>query len=158
MYNLISLEHRRLVNEIIEMGHKVSVHFDPTAYDKLDKFENEKNLFEQLFKVEVDITSIHRPGSFLDNNNISLCRVPQTYNDKYFKSMKYISDSGGKDVKPQLAEYFKGSRKQGLHLLIHPIWWVENGRNATETLDFWRRKKSEYIKLQVRKNCRTYEG
>ena len=39
-----------------------------------------------------------------NNNNISLCGVPQTYNDLYFKKMKYISDSGGKDVLPKISD------------------------------------------------------
>mgnify|MGYP001161236470 CR=1 FL=1 len=43
MYNLMAPENQRLVHEIIEMGHKVSIHFDPTAYDRLEYFENEKN-------------------------------------------------------------------------------------------------------------------
>ena len=157
MYNLVSYEHQRLVNEIIEMGHKVSIHFDPTAHADLEKFENEKKLFESIFNVEVDIVSIHRPGPFLDNNNVSLCGVPQTYNDTYSKSIKYLSDSGGRDVMPQLSHFLKGHRSQGLHLLIHPVWWVGKGKNATETLDFWRSKNSEFLVSEVRLNCKTYE-
>ena len=158
MYNLLSYEHQRLVKEIAKMGHKVSVHFDPTVHDQLEKFENEKKLFESIFEVEVDIVSIHRPGPFLENNNVSLCGTPQTYNDSYFTQMKYLSDSGGRDVMPQLAEFLKGTRSQGLHLLIHPLWWVGEGDNATQTLNYWLQKNVDFLKSQVRLNCKTYEG
>ena len=48
MYNLISGAHKELVKDIAKMGHKVSIHFDPTAYDQLKKFEDEKKLFESI--------------------------------------------------------------------------------------------------------------
>ena len=158
MYNLMSYEHQRLVKDIAEMGHKISIHFDPTVYDELEKFENEKKLFESIFEVEVDIVSIHRPGRFLENNNVSLCGTPQTYNDAYFKQMRYLSDSGGRNVMPQLADFLKGTRTQGLHLLIHPLWWVGEGNNATQTLNYWLQENSEFLKSEIRLNCKTYEG
>ena len=157
MYNLMSPENKKLVNNIKEMGHKLSIHFDPTAYDALEYFKNEKMLFERVFDVEVDIASIHRSGQFLQNNNVSLCGVPQTYNDIYFTKMKYISDSGGRNVEPQINNYLKGSREQGLQLLIHPLWWVGEGTDATETLNFWHQKNAEFIKSEIRLNCKTYE-
>ena len=157
MYNLLSSEHQRMVKEMSNMGHKISIHFDPTVYKDLDSFKYEKNLFEKLFETEVDIASIHRPGPFLENNNISLCGVPQTYNDLYFKQMKYISDSGGRDLLPTISEYLKGSRKQGLHLLIHPIWWVGEGFDATSTLNYWHRKNTDFITSEIRSNCKTYK-
>ncbi|MDA8891549.1 hypothetical protein N9I81_01765 [Planktomarina temperata] len=157
MYNLFSSENQKLVKSIIKLGHKVSIHFDPTAHETLKEFEHEKRFFENIFNVEVDIVSIHRPGPFLDNNNVSLCGIPHTYSDAYFRSMKYLSDSGGREVKPLISEYLDGDRSQGLHLLIHPIWWVSRGKNPTETLNFWSEKNSEFLKSEVRLNCKTYE-
>lgn len=157
MYNLLSSEHQRIVKEISNMGHKISIHFDPTVYRDLDSFKYEKNLFENLFDGEVDIVSIHRPGPFLENNNISLCGIPHTYNDLYIKQMKYISDSGGRDVLPLISEYLKGSREQGLHLLIHPIWWVGKGFDATSTLNYWHKKNADFIISEMRSNCKTYK-
>lgn len=158
MYNLISSKNQRLVKNIIKLRHKVSIHFDPTAYQTLEEFDNEKRLFENIFDVEVNIVSIHRPGPFLENNNISLNGIPQTYSDKYFRKMKYLSDSGGRDVAPLISEYLSGVRSQGLHLLIHPIWWVSKGKSPTETLNFWRENNSDFLRSEVRLNCKTYEG
>jgi hypothetical protein len=157
MYNLVSSEHKRMVKEISDMGHKISIHFDPTVYKNLDYFKYEKDLFEHIFENEVDIASIHRPGTFLENNNISLSGVPQTYNDLYIKRMKYISDSGGRDVLPLISKYLEGSREQGLHLLIHPIWWIGEGFDATSTLNHWHKKNADFIKSEIRLNCKTYK-
>ncbi len=157
-YNLISSENQKLVKNIIKLGHKVSIHFDPTAHEDLEEFKNEKRLFENIFDVEVDIVSVHRPGPFLDNNNITLCGITQTYSDKYFRNMKYLSDSGGRNVMPLISEYLEGDRSQGLHLLLHPIWWVDSKTSPTETLNFWRKEHSDFLKSEVRLNCKTYEG
>ena len=157
MYNLQSKEHQKIVKEITNMGHKISIHFDPTVYDNLDCFRYEKNVFENLFDSKVDIVSIHRPGPFLENNNISLCGIPQTYNDVYIKKMKYISDSKGRDVMLPISKYLKGSRDKGLHLLIHPIWWIGEGIDVTSTLNNWYRNNGDFIKSEIRSNCKTYK-
>ncbi len=120
MYNLLSQTNRQLVLEIKEMGHKISLHFDPTVYKKIDQFKQEREIFEKNFMVEVDIVSVHRPGIFLNNNNLDLFGSKQTYQNKYFKKMKYISDSSGRDVSDDLDDYLESNKKKGLHLLLHP--------------------------------------
>ena len=62
--------------------------------------------------VEVDIVSIHRPGVFLNNNNIDLFGSKQTYQNKYFKKMKYISDSSGRDVSHDLDNYLESKKNR----------------------------------------------
>lgn len=160
MYNILSSHNQKLVKEIANMGHKVSMHFDPTAHQSQDNFIYEKKTFENLINIKVDIVSIHRPGQFLNNNNVTLSGVPHTYQDKYFKKMKYISDSGARDVSTQIFEYLKGSREYGLHLLIHPIWWVDKpvkASNVTKCLNAWRTQYFEFITSEIRKNCKNYD-
>jgi hypothetical protein len=157
MYSLLSARNKSLVDDIAKMGHKISIHFDPTVYKNLDGFMNEKNIFEHTFERKVDIVSIHRPGPFLDNNNILLSGVPQTYLDIYYKKMKYISDSSGRDIFPLITKYLEGPKHLGLHLLVHPIWWMGIGKNPTETLNAWRDKKFDFITSEIRSNCRTYK-
>jgi len=156
MYNFLSAHNQKLVKDIANMGHKVSIHFDHTVYQDLESFMYEKSIFEITIKKKVDIVSIHRPGSFLDKNNLTLSGTPQTYQDIYFKKMKYISDSGGRDVFPLIAEYLEGPREFGLHLLIHPIWWVGKGSSQTKTLNAWRVQCLDFITSEIRKNCKTY--
>ena len=158
MYNLLSNTNRHLVQEIKEMGHKISLHFDPTVYKKIDEFKKEREIFEKNFMVEVDIVSIHRPGVFLNNNNIDLFGSKQTYQNKYFKKMKYISDSSGRDVSHDLDNYLESKKKTGLHLLLHPIWWVDESSNQTVTLDEWKKKYLSFLTTEIRENCKTYKG
>lgn len=157
MYNLLSRENQRFVSSIADMGHKISIHFDPAAHDDLNRFQDEKVLFDGVFGTKVDIASIHRPGPFLENNNGSLGGVPHTYNDAFFGNMRYISDSGGKNPSPQINSYLAEPRSQGLQLLIHPIWWTQQGYDVTETLNSWQTGFANFIKSEVRRNCLTYD-
>jgi hypothetical protein len=158
MYNFLSEHNIKLVKKIANMGHKVSLHFDPTIYESIDSFDYEKNIFENIIKQKVDIVSIHRPGKFLDNNNQFIKGIPHTYQDKYFKKMKYISDSAGRDVFYPLEEYLKNKNQYGLHLLIHPIWWKHKIDNPTKTINTWRSEFINFINLEIRKNCKSYKG
>ena len=157
MYNIFSSYNRNLIERIIESGHKVSVHFDPTAYTTLDSFKEEKYIFERMFNVNVDIVSIHRPGIFLENNNQSLNGIAHTYQDKYFKDIKYISDSGGSDVNQKLSEHFSSKCQSTFQLLLHPIWWTSKEKNPTSTLNKCIENKLKFLYEETELNCKTYK-
>ena len=111
MYNLISKKNRSLVAEIKDMGHKISLHYDPTAHETNESFLEERDTFESAFEVEVDIVSIHRPGKFLEDNNVDLFGTKQTYQDVYFKKFMYLSDSGGRDILEPISTFLKTKKK-----------------------------------------------
>ena len=158
MYNFLSDHNQRLVKKILEMGHKISLHFDIKDYKNLDSFSFEKKIFENITNVKIDIVSIHRPGSFLNNNNSLLKGIPQTYQDIYYKNMLYISDSGGKNIFPAVIKYINKTRERGLHLLTHPVWWIDELDKPTIKLNLWRSKYFDFITSQIRDNCKTYEN
>ena len=156
-YNLLSSHNQKLVKEISSMGHKVSIHFDPTVYKNLKYFKYEKNVFENIFGENVDIVSIHRPRFFLKSNNIKLSGISQTYQDVFFKKMKYISDSNCRDVFPQITKFLEEPRKFGLHLLIHPIWWMDMGSNPSKTINNWRNQNKDFITSEIINNLIVYK-
>ena len=158
LYNSLSAHNQKLIKEIADMDHKVSIHFDHTVYENLEYFKYEKNIFENIFGKKVDIVSMHRPKNFLNNNNIMLSGTPQTYQDIFFKKMKYISDSAGKDVFPEITKYLEEPRALGLHLLIHPIWWMGLGSNPTEIIDTWRNENLDFITSEIKNNCKVYKN
>jgi hypothetical protein len=158
MYNLLSSKNRSIVERIKEMGHIISLHFDPTVYKSLEGFLEERDTFNSAFNVELDIVSIHRPGKFLENNNIDLYGSSHTYQDHYFKELKYLSDSGGRDIFGPLLDFLNCASEQSLHLLIHPVWWVNELPSQTKTLNNWRKKNLKFITSEIRLNCKTYDG
>jgi hypothetical protein len=71
--------------------------------------------------------------------------------------MKYISDSGGRDIVKTLNDITLDNVSGGLHLLIHPIWWVEKAPDPTQTLNQWKRWNNLFIQSEIRANCKTYK-
>ena len=78
-----------------------------------------------------------------------------TYEDKYFKEMIYISDSGGADI----IERFDKQKTidKPIHMLMHPIWWVNESKSPTETLNRWLNLHNRFLKSETAKNCKTYK-
>lgn len=158
MYNLFSFKNIKTIKKIFRMGHKISLHFDPTVYHSLKEFVKEKDSFEKFFDVKIDIISIHRPGIFLNKKNYKILGIKNSYNDIYTNDMEYISDSGGKDVFPKLKKYLAEQNTKGLQLLIHPIWWTSKNSSQTKTLNKWRNNYFNFIGNEIGKNCKTFKN
>jgi len=162
MYNLFSKKNKLIVEEISTRGHQVSIHFDPTCYESsfLDGFKTEYASFTSAFPSlpSPKLVSIHRPGSFLDDNNQKLPNVEHTYQDKYFRKMNYYSDSGGRDVSLSVSELEPKTGSANVQILLHPIWWVQITASPTETLLNFIQSNAEIISQETSRNCMTYDS
>ena len=157
-YNLISKRNIETVLKIKEKGHQVSLHFDPLVYGEnfLEGFRYEKEIFEKTFKTKIEIISIHRPNDFFLNYDKKIDGVEHTYQNKFFREIKYISDSQGlfRFGHPLESEEFK--RKKTIHLLIHPIWWIGNGDSNISILNNYIEKQKSFLHSHVGENCLPY--
>tara|TARA_B100000212_G_C27379739_1_gene536459 strand:- start:646 stop:1332 length:687 start_codon:yes stop_codon:yes gene_type:complete len=157
-YNPISSENRSYIEKISKLGHKISLHFDPSIYDDIDTFFiKEKEFFENIFGVTINIVSLHRPRKFLEDNNRKLKGCNHTYEDKFFKNMKYLSDSAGRDIRSDLKYMIPSNQDKPLHLLIHPIWWTTKSSEPSHTLNNWLEKQNDFLISETARNCRTYQ-
>ena len=141
-----------------EKGHKISLHFDPTVYQDIDRgFSLEKKLFEDIFDVEVKIVSLHKPGNFLVNNNKILKGSLHTYQDEFFKEMLYLSDSACSDVKEKLLKVNLSSMTKTIQMLTHPIWWASDSNSPSETLYKWLEEHQSFIISEIKNNCKSFK-
>lgn len=157
-YNLLSSASRRLVAEIQDLGHSASLHFDPTVYDDMDEgFAAERHSFENAFG-KIDVVSIHRPGRFLDDHNRSLGDCLHTYQDRFFRDMTYVSDSGGAfgHGHPLDSEAFATGKS--IHLLLHPIWWTTDEASPSGKLREWKARHVAFLLDEINANCKTFDG
>lgn len=159
MYNLLSYDSVKKVKKIKELGHTISLHFDPDCYDDfLEGFKTEKLVFESVFGVKLKAVSIHRPGKFLDDNDVQLPDVIHTYESKFFKEIEYISDSAGSNPYNKVKSFLEKASHKPLQLLIHPVWWCEKSNSVTSTLNKWFEERNHFIRKEIALNCRTYKG
>lgn len=152
-YNPFSGENFRLINEIAEMGHSISIHFDPLLYADFNVgFQDELNYFRDVFKTPIDIISLHRPNEFFQKLNQPVGGVLHTYQEQFFKTIKYFADSTGvwRFGDPTTSEEF--NQRKTIHLLIHPVWWFVPGIDNLEVLKNFYLSKVTKVKQDLFNN------
>ncbi len=158
-YNLFSRANADYVRSIHARGHRVSIHFDPTHYqDAEEGFVSEKKLFESFFDIPVGVFSVHRPNEFLKNCDAPLGGVEHTYQNKYFKDIKYVSDSQGMFRYGHPFETDACKNMMPIHLLIHPLWWMfPVAENNIDLLERFVAERTARFQAHVADNCLPYQ-
>ena len=156
-YNILEKTNFEKIQSIKDRGHKISIHFDPSIYENIDLgFSFEKNIFEKLFNIHIEIISLHRPSKIFLNNNNLFNDCMHTYQPYFFNDIKYFADSQGlfRFGSPLDSEEF--SQNKTIHLLIHPIWWMTKDGTNVEKIEEFINSKNKNLKDEVAKNCIPY--
>ena len=129
-YNIAFKDNYENIHRTKELGHTISIHFDPLSHVEFNKgFITEVEYFEKMFGVTVDIVSIHLPGRDMMEFDKPIMGIEHAYQSKYCRDIKYFSDSTGiwRFGNPlNSREFMEG---QNMQILIHPIWWMLTGNN-----------------------------
>jgi len=158
-YNPFSEVNRKIIKNILSLGHQISLHFDPNAHEKVNEsFNDEVRFFQTIFQKKINIVSLHRPGQFLNsaNKNYDLNGFPHTYQSQFFEEMEYFSDSRGSDLHHILNKSKLKKLEKSIHLLIHPIWWTKKAKNPKERLICWLNANYSFLLSETQKNCRVF--
>jgi len=133
-YNLLEHDITRLISEILEMGHKIGLHFDASFYGKQIGHEQlttwmhfEKRLLEQVFSTSVDVFSWHNPDQQDCGNLLMIDELEgmiNTYGAQISQNYSYISDSNGYWRYRRLSDVISNGTDKNLHVLTHPEWWT----------------------------------
>lgn len=153
-YNLLEARNMEAVKRIRELGHVVSLHFDPRIYENISagvQFECET--FSRLFGPSPECISIHRPAAFYLQRDTPIGGVRHTYQSRYCEEARYFSDSRGtfRFGSPLDSEAFR--QRISLHLLIHPIWWVTDQTSPTDALGSYLDSRIRRFQSHVAANC-----
>lgn len=127
-YNIHSKFSRECIHRIIQNGGSIGLHFDETQYS----ISNEQEMQERVYKEieilsdlvgrKVDVVSMHRPSEKFLSANIEFSGIINSYNETYFKKMKYVSDSR-RHWRENVDEIIENAFYPRLHILTHPFWY-----------------------------------
>jgi hypothetical protein len=132
-YNLFSAEGISLVNEIMSMGHEIGLHLEIGAdllqnREKWDSLDAQFYAFEKVLGLKISGFSAHEPARLggLEVSDQARERWNlkyHSYEDRFTKEMKYLSDSSGRWREGPITNFV--GQYDRFQVLIHPIWWYQ---------------------------------
>lgn len=148
-YNIFSKESFDKLIQIQSLGHEIGLHFDEKRYD-IQTIEDmqkavkmEAKILGNLLNTEVKVVSMHRPSKLVLENDIPFHQIINSYSSKYFKSMKYVSDSR-MNWREDPIETIESGKYEKLHILTHPFWYsTEIETMEVKLKDFLKQSISE---------------
>ena len=159
-YNALSIENLALMKEIINMGHKIGLHYSAVSSD-VRKIESEIkhniNIPNHFLDTKINRFSYHRPNLNQEilESNIKIKGLINAYSDLYFHyfketepknlRIKYLSDSNHEWKYGHPLDVIKEGHKK-IHILAHPFSWSpEGGDNQENYIGLVSEKKLEML-------------
>jgi len=129
LYNVLARPQARFVRGLLDLGHRLGLHFDERSYDEAnpaevaDLVDAERALLGAEFSVAVDVVSFHQPSPRVLDNKIKL-RCLNTYDRLDMQGVGYLSDSRWQWRQDPI-EAFRTHAHPHLQLLLHPECWTD---------------------------------
>lgn len=124
-YNLSAPVHQRMLSEMMDMGHRIGLHYDPLAhFDEDDEtwIQSEASSLSKILKTAVTVFSHHRPRSTESIKDLHVPSLTNAYGSAFMETFKYLSDSNHRWREGCLAQHLPAHKR--LYVLTHPIWWI----------------------------------
>jgi len=131
-YSVFETTQRRILFEIVDLGHDIGLHFDTSRHKISGQEDFERGL---SFESGVLTRAVREPVAFsfhnpskqdLEFENESYTGLVNAYSGKIMASVEYASDSNGywrhKPINEVLVE---SARKTPVQILTHPEWWQD---------------------------------
>jgi hypothetical protein len=129
LYNPMSKPYGDVVRGLLELGHRIGLHFDERAHDHAspveiaDLVDAERKTLSVEFGVPVEVVSFHQPSRRVLDNQIRI-RCLNTYDRDDMRDVGYLSDSRWQWREDPI-EAFRAHRHPWLQLLLHPECWTD---------------------------------
>jgi hypothetical protein len=169
-YNILSKKNRDLVLKIINMGHKVGLHFHLNGITDTSSIKSqikrEIEIMGLMLGIEIDSFSIHRPTVDVLRNTLKLEGIINAYDDLFFSftedvivnppKIKYLSDArhhwnyGLEPDGTTIAEYDK------IQILVHPYSWTKNGYTNADNFKTLVAEKNQELISTIDSECKHF--
>jgi hypothetical protein len=160
MYNLMSRHATTVIEQLVDLGHEIGLHFDAACPRRQgttleEDIHFELDVLSGLLGSQVRAFSFHQPSEEAIQSRIEIPGVINTYHPTQLEGYKYISDSNRiwREMNP--FEIVMNGFDQ-VQILIHPIWWM---CEEAHTFDCWDRaieRNFESTQHQVFETERAY--
>ena len=135
LYNTLTKDCILILKKILELGHSIGLHFDPTFYDikteneLINKVKYEVNTFSYFLNNKVNYISFHQPlPEYLNKDYFIKDIFESVYNSKYFTDIRYISDSMGQWREESIIDLIRKNKTRKIQFLSHPALWFNSNK------------------------------
>ncbi|MCI0697403.1 hypothetical protein L0337_36025 [candidate division KSB1 bacterium] len=160
-YDAVSLAGSRDLRRLVELGHEIGLHYDPTYYEAMGwdfrtGIARDLELLSAVTGGEAISVSRHLP--LLSHQKVDY--PPQVRHDAYDPKFingqfKYLSDSNGIFREGCFCQHLYNQRNYCF--LAHPIWWVNAGHDWREKLQQQMLKDCEAVTARIQDKIEQYE-
>jgi hypothetical protein len=138
-YNLLGDPGFAQLREILGLGHRLGLHYDLAFYaanglPPAETLRREAAMLEDRFGVRVSVVAEHNPGRVPRPASLDLGGLEDAYSAAFTGRAEYLSDSCQFWREGCVCGFLDPSRHPRLQVLVHPVWWSEEGRLADEAL------------------------
>lgn len=131
-YNPLEVGASRIIKKILDLGHKIGLHLDLSAYPDIvscSELERaisfESGVLENAFDISISEFSFHNPNSRSEVFDDVKVGPYLNASASYFRSAyEYASDSNGYWRFKSIPETIREAEGRNLCILTHPVWWV----------------------------------
>lgn len=160
-YNPVSPESMKIIKEIASMGHEIALHFDYSAYpttEHYDVIQNHSQILSRASKSKTTSVSFHNPGIYKDGivRDETYHTLYNTYANNITSRFVYFSDSLCRFRDKNFMNKITSGSINNLHLLIHPIWWISEGKQRDEKMINFLNKKQKHFLNDYKKIIEQY--
>ncbi len=139
MYNPFEYRTYAQLKEIKNLGHEIGLHFETLDFDNVfheglkNIFLREKSCLEQILNIKVETVSQHGDFSEIGRDYEKFFKMlsvkelgikRQAYEDRFFKKIKYVSDSLGVWRNSCPCKLVNACNQ--LQILFHPDYWYKH--------------------------------
>jgi hypothetical protein len=162
IYHPFTAEASLHLRKLVDLGHKVGLHFDASLYSREpDELEEpcrmECELLENFLGQRIDMISFHRPVPALVGLDRRFAGRRHTYEPRFVTDIGYCSDSKGGWFRGHPLQHKSVVEGRALQLLTHPIWWdARAGETAVEKLNRFALGRFDQLRVELARNCTPY--
>jgi len=141
-YNIFDKKMTQMINEIVELGHKLGIHVDTDYYDienenqLISCLEFESKILKRLFGETPKVFSFHGPSkkTLKTFTEFKYNDMVNTYSKFFYEKVTYCSDSNGIWRFDRLKDLLHSKKHNKLQILTHPAWWTETPLSPTDRI------------------------
>ncbi len=164
-YNVFSKANSEIVYDILEMNHRLGLHFDCAAYSGslnesllIEHVQKEIGLLESFFGIEIRGVSFHRPDDWILETKVDLPEpLVSTYDQEYTEDITYLSDSRGVWSHGHPLESSAFEDRDPLQILVHPPWWNESDVDPETTFQQLIDRKERELRRRLDENYTIFD-